>query len=294
MRSGIIQAIIAYTIWGLLPIYWSTLDQIPADEILAHRIIWSFVFVGGLIFMQRRWREIGAIAASWRKMYPLLLSGLLISVNWFLFIWAVNNGHVVETSIGYYLNPLVNVLLGVAFLREKPTGGQWLAIGLAALAVLVVAVDYGQLPWISLALAFSFGLYGLAKKRIELDASVGLFMETMIVVPIALLYLVYIGTSAQGTAWTLPAGTLVLLLFSGVATALPLLLFARAAKHLTLTTLAFIQYIGPTLTLFVSVFFFKERMTPVLMMAFALIWLASAVYVATMLRPRTKMINDNQ
>lgn len=294
MRSGMIQAVIAYTIWGLLPIYWNALDQIPAEEILSHRIIWSFVFVGGLIAVQRRWQEIRMIATHWSKLFPLLLSGMLISVNWFVFIWAVNHGHVVETSIGYYLNPLVNVLLGVVFLREKPTIGQWLAIGIAALAVLVVAIDYGQLPWISLILAFSFGLYGLAKKRIQLDASVGLFMETMVVVPVALVYLSFLGATAQSTAWSLPAGTLLLLLLSGFATALPLLLFARAAKHLTLTTLAFVQYIGPTLTLIVSVVVFQERITPVLMTAFGLIWLASAVYVATMLRLRTKMINDNQ
>lgn len=294
MRSGMIQAIIAYTIWGLLPVYWSALDQMPAEEILSHRIIWSFVFVGGLIAIQRRWREIGSIMARWSKLFPLLLSGLLISVNWFVFIWAVNHGHVVETSIGYYLNPLVNVLLGVVFLQEKPTAGQWAAIGLAALAVLIVAVDYGQIPWISLVVAFSFGLYGLAKKRIRLDASVGLFMETMVIVPAALAHLAFLGAAGQSTAWTLPPGTLLLLLLSGLATALPLLLFARAAKHLTLTTLAFIQYIGPSLTLIVSIVVFKERITPVLMLAFGLIWLASAVYVATVVRIRSKMINVNQ
>lgn len=283
-----INAVLAYTIWGLLPIYWKFLEKIPAGEILAHRIIWSFVFVGGLIAIQRRWQDIKNIWTSWKMLFPVLLSGMLITVNWFVFIWAVNNGHVVETSIGYYLNPLINVLLGVAVLREKPSGGQWLAIATAGLAVLLVTIDYGQLPWISLTLAFSFGLYGLAKKRIQLDASVSLFMETMAVVPAALLYLSFLGTTHQSTAWSLPAGTLILLLLSGAATALPLLLFARAAKALTLTTLAFVQYIGPTLTLIVSIVVFREKITPVLLAAFSLIWIASAMYIAATARIRSK------
>lgn len=284
MKNGMINAILAYTIWGIIPLYWKWFETMPAGEILTHRIVWSFVFVGGLIAIQKRWREIAAILKSWKMLFPLIISSVLITINWLVFIWAVNNGHVVETSLGYYLNPLISVLLAVMFLREKPNRGQWLAIALAGAGVLFVAVDYGSFPWISLSLAFSFGLYGLAKKRVVLDASVGLFLETLIVVPIAILYMGYLGTNDQSTAWGMSAGSFLLLMLSGAVTALPLLLFAKAAKRLTLSTLGFVQYIGPSLTLLLSVLVFKEEISAVLLVSFSLIWAASIVYTAASIR----------
>lgn len=284
MRSGLFNAIFAYMIWGLLPLYWKEFETMPAGEILSHRIIWSFIFVAGLISLQRRWRELAGLLRNRATLLPLIASSLLITVNWLVFIWAVNNGHVVETSLGYYLTPLINVALAIGFLREKPTGGQWLAIALAGAGVVLVTIDYGSVPWVSLTLALSFGLYGLVKKRVTIDSSLGLMTETAVVVPAALIYWSYLGASHTATAWTLPASSLVLLLLAGAATALPLLLFAKAAKKLPLSLLGFIQYIGPTLTLILSVTVFEETVSHVTLISFTLIWAALIVYAAATIR----------
>ncbi|WP_239617631.1 EamA family transporter RarD [Cohnella mopanensis] len=293
MRNGLINAIIAYTIWGLLPIYWKWFETMPAGEILSHRIIWSFLFVAGLIAVQKRWRELKATITDRKTLLPLIFSSLLITANWLIFIWAVNNGHVVETSIGYYLTPLINVVLAVFFLREKPTGGQWIAVSLAAAGVLLVAVDYGSFPWVSISLALSFGFYGLVKKRVKIDASLGLMTETMIVVPVAIIYWGYLGASHLDTAWSLPLSSLLLLVLSGVATATPLLLFAKAARSLPLSMLGFVQYIGPTLTLIISVLVFKETISTVLLISFCLIWTALVVYAMSSIRAARALRPEN-
>lgn len=284
MNNGLINAIIAYIMWGVLPLYWKLFNDVPAGEILSHRVVWSFVFMGILVAIQRRWSDVKRIWTSRSLLLPLTASGLLIAINWLIFIWAVNNGHVVETSLGYYLNPLLNVLLAVVFLHEKPNRGQWLAIAIAAVAVLIIAIDYGRFPWIAISLAASFGLYGLAKKKIKQDASVGLLSETAIVLPLALGYWIYLGFAGQTTAWTLPPTMFFELLLSGVVTALPLLFFARAAARMSLSTLGFVQYIGPTIMLILSIFVFKESVSPVLLGGFALIWTALIVYAAASMR----------
>ncbi|MBB6020815.1 chloramphenicol-sensitive protein RarD [Paenibacillus sp. JGP012] len=284
MNNGLINAIIAYIMWGVLPLYWKLFNDVPAGEILSHRVVWSFVFMGILVAIQRRWSDVKRIWTSRSLLLPLTASGLLIAINWLIFIWAVNNGHVVETSLGYYLNPLLNVLLAVVFLHEKPNRGQWLAIAIAAVAVLIIAIDYGRFPWIAISLAASFGLYGLAKKKIKQDASVGLLSETAIVLPLALGYWIYLGIAGQTTAWTLPPTMFFELLLSGVVTALPLLFFARAAARMSLSTLGFVQYIGPTIMLILSIFVFKEFVSPVLLGGFALIWTALVVYAAASMR----------
>lgn len=284
MNNGLVNAIIAYIMWGVLPLYWKLFDTVPAGEILSHRVVWSFVFMGILVGVQRRWSDLKRIAANRSVLLSLTASGLLIAANWLIFIWAVNNGHVVETSLGYYLNPLLNVLLAVVFLREKPTRGQWLAIAIAGAAVLIIAIDYGRFPWIAISLAVSFGLYGLAKKKIVQDASVGLLSETAVVLPIALGYWIYLAAVGKTTAWTLPAPMFLELLLSGVVTALPLLFFARAAARMSLSTLGFVQYIGPTIMLILSVFVFKESVSPVLLVGFALIWTALVVYASSSIR----------
>ncbi|GGH62100.1 EamA family transporter RarD [Paenibacillus silvae] len=284
MNNGLINAIIAYIMWGVLPLYWKLFNDVPAGEILSHRVVWSFVFMGILVAIQRRWSDVKRIWTSRSLLLPLTASGLLIAINWLIFIWAVNNGHVVETSLGYYLNPLLNVLLAVVFLHEKPNRGQWLAIAIAAVAVLIIAIDYGRFPWIAISLAASFGLYGLAKKKIKQDASVGLLSETAIVLPLALGYWIYLGIAGQTTAWTLPPTMFFELLLSGVVTALPLLFFARAAARMSLSTLGFVQYIGPTIMLILSIFVFKESVSPVLLGGFALIWTALIVYAAASMR----------
>ncbi|RIX48615.1 EamA family transporter RarD [Paenibacillus nanensis] len=284
MKNGLLYAIIAYIMWGLLPLYWKLFETTPAGEILSHRIIWSFVFVAILIAAQRKWSELRALAANRSSLLSLTVSSLLITANWMIFIWAVNNGHVVETSLGYYLTPLLNVLLGILFLREKPSKGQWLAVALAGAGVLFVAIDYGRFPWISVSLALSFGLYGLAKKKVSLESSLGLFMETAVVTPLALLYWIYLGATHTATAWSLSAGSLLLLLLAGAATALPLLFFAKAAKQLPLSTLGFVQYIGPSITLLLSVLVFDEHISTVLLVSFSLIWAALVVFAMSSIR----------
>ncbi|MCG7378729.1 EamA family transporter RarD [Paenibacillus sp. ACRSA] len=284
MNNGLVNAIIAYIMWGVLPLYWKLFNHVPAGEILSHRVVWSFVFMGILVAIQRRWGEMKRILANRTQLLALTASGLLIAANWLIFIWAVNNGHVVETSLGYYLNPLLNVLLAVMFLREKPNRGQWLAIAIAGAAVLIIAIDYGRFPWVAISLAVSFGLYGLAKKKIAQDASVGLLSETAVVLPIALGYWIYLGIVGKTTAWTLPTPMFLELLLSGVVTALPLLFFARAAARLSLSTLGFVQYIGPTIMLVLSVFVFKESVSPVLLVGFGFIWIALIVYATASIR----------
>lgn len=284
MNNGLVNAIIAYIMWGVLPLYWKLFNDVPAGEILSHRVVWSFVFMGILVTIQRRWGDMKRIATSRSQLLSLTASGLLIAVNWLIFIWAVNNGHVVETSLGYYLNPLLNVLLAVVFLHEKPNRGQWLAIAIASAAVLIIAINYGRFPWIAISLAVSFGLYGLAKKKTVQDASVGLLSETAVVLPIALGYWIYLAFVGESTVWTLPSSMFIELLLSGVVTALPLLFFARAAARLSLSTLGFVQYIGPTIMLLLSVFVFKETVSPILLVGFALIWTALVVYAVSSIR----------
>lgn len=284
MNNGLVNAIIAYIMWGVLPLYWKLFNEVPAGEILSHRVVWSFVFMGVLVAIQRRWSDMKRIVTSRSLLLSLAASGLLIAANWLIFIWAVNNNHVVETSLGYYLNPLLNVLLAVVFLREKPNRGQWIAIAVAGAAVLIIAIDYGRFPWVAITLAASFGLYGLAKKKIVQDASVGLLSETAVVLPVALGYWVYLASTGKATAWTLPPSMFIELLLSGVVTALPLLFFARAAARMPLSTLGFVQYIGPTIMLLLSVFVFKESVSSVLLIGFALIWTALVIYAAASVR----------
>lgn len=292
MNNGLVNAIIAYIMWGILPLYWKLFNDVPAGEILSHRVVWSFVFMAVLVAVQRRWGDIRRIAASRSQLLPLTASGLLIAVNWLIFIWAVNNGHVVETSLGYYLNPLLNVLLAVVFLHEKPNRGQWLAIAIASAAVLIIAINYGRFPWIAISLAVSFGLYGLAKKKTMQDASVGLLSETAVVLPIALGYWIYLAVSGESTAWSLSPSMFAGLLLSGAVTALPLLFFARAAARMSLSALGFVQYIGPTIMLLLSIFVFKETVSPVLLLGFVLIWTALVVYAASSVRG-TKLAKAN-
>ncbi|GGI46805.1 transporter [Paenibacillus marchantiophytorum] len=285
MKKGLWYAILAYTAWGLLPLYWKSFETLLAGEILSHRVVWSFVFMAVFLLIGRgRWPEIRKMVTNGKVLLLVGASGLLISSNWLIFIWAVNNGHVIETSLGYYITPLFNVMLGVFFLREKPSGSQWLAVALAGAGVLLATIDYGRFPWISVTLATTFGLYSLVKKRVSYDASIGLAGETAVVFPIALVYVIYLHLTHHDSAWSLPPLSLTLLLLSGVATALPLLWFAKAAVRLPLSMLGFIQYIGPSITLMLSIFVFKENFSPMLLISFALIWTALVVYAMASVR----------
>lgn len=288
MRKGIIYAVLTYLCWGLLPLYWRLFDTMSALEILSHRILWSFVFVAIIVTAAKRWKHMKAAVPDRKSKWAVLLCALFISCNWLIFIWAVNNNHVIETSLGYYMNPLISVLFAVVFLKEKLQKGQWLAIILAGIGVLLMAIQYGHIPVIAITLAISFSLYGLAKKLAKLDVLMGLTWETLIVFPISFLYLAFIHVQGKATLSTLSSTSLILLLLAGAATALPLFWFAKAAERLPLSMVGFIQYIAPTTSLLLAIFVFHEPFTGGELFSFVLIWIALLLYsVATFRTSKT-------
>ena len=261
MNKGILYAIAAYGMWGLLPLYWKALQHVPALEILSHRMTWSLGFVLGLLLVRRRWEWLKTAVSQPRTLLLFTASALLLSVNWFVYIWGVNAGFIVETSLGYFINPLVSVLMGVFFLGEQLRKGQWLAIALAGVGVIYLTVRYGALPWIALTLATSFALYGLIRKTAPLGSLEGLSLETALMFIPALGYLVYLeslGTAAFGHVDGLTTG---LLMFAGAATAVPLLFFAAGARRTRLATIGILQYIAPTLQFLIGVLIYHEPFT---------------------------------
>ncbi|AEI43143.1 EamA family transporter RarD [Paenibacillus mucilaginosus] len=284
MNKGIVYGILCYLMWGLLPLYWRLFESMSAWEILAHRVLWSFVFVAVLAAAAKRWRNMLSVVSSRNSLISVLLCSVTISLNWVLFIWAVNHEHVIETSLGYYMNPLISVLFAVIFLKEKLSRGQWISILIAACGVLLMALQFGGIPWIALSLAVSFALYGLAKKMANLDVLLGLLWETLIVLPLAIMYLGYMQAGGSGTFFTLTPFSMTMLLLSGAATALPLFLFASAAKLLPLSMVGFIQYVAPTTSLLLAVFVFHESFTAGKLVSFSLIWLALILYSAVTFR----------
>jgi chloramphenicol-sensitive protein RarD len=283
-RLGIASGITAYAVWGLFPLYFPLLEPAGGVEIVAHRIVWSLVFVAALLTVLRRWRAVRAALADGRTMLILAGAAVLIAANWLVFVYGVNSGHVVETSLGYFINPLVSVLLGVVVFSERLRPLQWVAVGTAAVAVVVLAVDYGRPPWIALTLALSFGLYGLMKKLVRVEAAPGLFVETgLVVVPAAIAIGVLQG-SGDGTAFSGGAGHLLLLMSGGVATAVPLLLFAAATRRIPLSTVGLLQYLTPLMQLAIGVFVRHEPMPPARLAGFVIVWVALAVFTADSLR----------
>ncbi|ACL20348.1 chloramphenicol-sensitive protein RarD [Desulfitobacterium sp. LBE] len=277
-KTGVLSALAAYTAWGLLPIYWKTLQSVPAQEILAHRITWSFVFVALLVLYKKQWGKIRSVLRDRSKVLGLLLSALLVTSNWYIYIWAVNSNRVVEASLGYYFNPLIVVLMGIMVLGERIDRWQIASIVLACLGVLILALEYGKIPWISLGLATTFALYGLAKRLVAVDSLLGLTLETAVVTPIAIIYLWTAGANSGGTISHFGVPTLLLLMGAGIVTAIPLLWFAHAAKNVPFTTIGFIQYLSPTLSLVLGVFVYHEEFTSTHALSFGFIWLALAVY----------------
>ena len=272
--SGVAFAASAYLFWGTFPLYFRALAGVPAREILAHRIVWSALFLVLLVSATARWREVGAALRAPRALGTLAATALLISTNWVVYIWAVNAGRVLEASLGYFVNPLVTVLLGVAFLGESLSRRQAAAVALAAAGVLALVIRAGHVPWIALALAVTFGLYGLLRKRLPVDALAGLLGEVGILAPFALAYLAWLrgGHLADGGARTL------LLVASGVVTALPLLWFAAGVRRLQLSTVGLLQYLNPTMQFAIAVFVFGEPFGGPHAVAFGCIWAALAVY----------------
>ncbi|MDF2681095.1 MAG: rarD [Brevibacillus sp.] len=293
MKQGVLYGIIAYFAWGLLPVYWKLFQSMGAWEILAHRIVWSLIFVLIMIVITKRWRKLWEAAPGLKMKGALLLCSLLISANWLIYIWAVNSNQVMETSLGYYMNPLISVLLGVVFLKEKLRVGQWVALGMAALGVLYITVRYGQMPWVALSLALTFAFYGLAKKIVNLEAMIGLAWETIFVAPIALIYIIMLQVNGTGTALELEGWKLAMLALAGVGTAMPLYWFAQATKRLPLSTLGFIQYLSPTIQLLSAVFLFGEKFTTTHLVSFSLIWGALLVFTISSMRKKTGSVQMN-
>ncbi len=276
-KLGIIYPLAAYTIWGLLPLYWKQLEAIPATDILAHRIFWSFLFLAVIILFRKQWRETSVIFKSKKSFLTIASASILISINWLIYIWAVNNGHIVEASLGYYINPLLTILLGSAVLHEKSDKWQVISIILAFTGVAYLTYQHGSLPWIALTLAVSFAIYGLVKKITPMGPLTGLTAETMLVAPFALVFLTF-QLSATTTYSELPGTTLLLVTLSGIATSVPLLLFAKGAKSVTLTTLGFVQYLSPSISLAIGIFVFSEPFTSAHKISFGLIWSALFIY----------------
>jgi chloramphenicol-sensitive protein RarD len=278
-RSGILSAFLAYALWGVLPLYFLLLAPSGPIEIVAWRVLFSLVFCAVIITVTRKWPALVAILRQGRVLLLLGLAAVLIFVNWQVYVFATLSGHVVEAALGYFINPIVTILLGVVLLRERMRALQWVAVGVSVVAVLVLAINYGAFPWISLALAFSFGLYGLVKKRVggTVDALSGLTIETAWLVPLAIVELVIVGVMGGVTFGTISTAHTIALLCAGVVTATPLLLFAAAARRLTLVHLGLVQYISPVIQFVIGAFVLHEAMPAGRWIGFALVWVALIV-----------------
>ncbi len=268
----------AFIIWGLMPLYWNLLRDISAQEIIAHRVIWSVVFLLPALIYTRCWPEITVALRDPAVAMRCFLSGALVTGNWYLHVWAVNSGHVLETSLGYYINPLMNVAVGAIFFHERLNRIQCIAIGLAAFGVMILVIAHGYVPWVGLALASSFTLYGLMRKTVKVNALAGLFIETSMIAPFALAWLLWQEFHGLGSFGHVPALQSVLLAFAGLATSVPLLCFGHAARTLRLTTIGLMQYTGPTLSFLQGAFFFCEPITSAHMATFVCIWTALILY----------------
>jgi chloramphenicol-sensitive protein RarD len=280
MNQGLAAAAGAYLIWGLWPLYWRLLEQVPALEIMAHRVLWCAAVVLTYLFIRYRLAWLGPLRASPRVLGMLALSGLLIGGNWWLYIWAVNAGHVIETSLGYFINPLVSVALGVVVLRERLNPRQWLAVAIAAAGVVYMTLKFGQPPWIALALAFSFAGYGLLRKLAHVGSVQGLAVESSFLLLPAILILLFVQPGRGEIFADMDAGTVGLLLATGPTTALPLIWFAYGARRIPLSMIGILQYIAPSLQLLCAVLVFGEVFTITHLIGFACIWAALAIYAA--------------
>ncbi len=276
-QLGLIYALSAYLWWGLVPLYWKQLDHIPAAEIVAHRMVWACVIVLALIVLMKQWRQFCAVFRDSKTLWRLMLASILVTANWAIYIWAVNNEHIVETSLGYFINPLITVLFGVLFFGEALRGVKLVALCLAAIGVAVMVIATGGLPLVSLSLAVSFALYSVMKKQVSLPATHGLAVETLFVLLPAAAYLAYLSGQGQSNFDT-DISVSVMLILGGLVTLVPLLLFAAAAKKVSMTALGMTQYIGPSCQLIIGVWVYNEPFGQTKLLAFGFIWLALLVY----------------
>lgn len=268
----------AYTLWGVAPLYFKQIDQVPAPEILLHRIVWSFALLALVLTLLQQWPKVLAVLQKPKMVLAMLSTALLLAGNWGLFIWAVNNHHMLDASLGYYINPLLNILLGMLFLGERLRPAQWAAVGLAFAGVMLQLIHFGSLPWIALVLAGSFALYGLFRKKLATDAIGGLFIESLLLMPLALLYWSQFADSPYADLTQNPLSLNLWLIAAGVVTTVPLLCFIGAAKRLQLSTLGFFQYIGPSFMFVFGVFLYNEPLDPSKLLTFGFIWTALCLY----------------
>lgn len=278
MTNGMWYAVSAYVAWGLLPVYWKWLQQVPAPQLLSHRILWSCFMLCGAILLLRQGPAFRAAARSSRVLKVYAAAAVLIAVNWLTYVWAVNAGFIIETSLGYFINPLVSVLLGVVFLRERLRVGQWIPVVLALIGVLYLTIIYGSLPWIALTLAVTFGLYGLVKKIAPLGSVDGLTVETGLLLVPALCYLVYAERTGQGAFLHSGTATDALLVGAGLVTTAPLIMFAAAAQRIPLSLVGILQYIAPTLQFLVGVLIYQEPFTAGQFIGFGIVWTALIIF----------------
>ncbi|WP_344144250.1 EamA family transporter RarD [Kribbella yunnanensis] len=289
-RKGFIYGFTAYLMWGLFPLYWRLLDRSGAIELLAHRVVWSLLTIVGLVAVLRKFGQVKALLRQPRKRWALMGAALLISVNWGTYIFGVINGHVVETSLGYFITPLFAVFLGVVVLKERLQPLQWVALTIAFIAVLGLAIENGRPPWIAIILTFSWGFYGLVKKKADAGAIEGMAIESATVVPLAIAAIVVLGVQGQSTVTQDGTGYFVLVLLTGPLTAVPLLFFGAAATRSSLTTLGLLNYIAPILQFICGVTLFHEHMSPMRWAGFGLVWLALAIFTFDGMRRRRKTL----
>jgi len=286
-RAGLFAAFLAYGFWGFLPLLFHMLEGVEAALIVAHRTLWSLVLVGVIIVLGRRRAELAAALRDRRAVRTLVLSALLLAANWLLYVWAVETGQVLEASFGYFINPLVNVAIGMVFLGERQNLWQGVSIAIAAVGIAVQAIGVGGVPFIALGLAVSFGFYGFSRKTVQVESTTGLFIETLVLTPLALLYIGH-SLATHGAGIHEDPRLVALLLATGPATALPLLLFAFAVRRLRLTTIGMLQYLAPSLQFLLAITYFGEALTPIRLVSFALIWISLAVFTADSLRRRAR------
>lgn len=287
-RRGFIYGFAAYLIWGLFPLYWKLLDQSGPLELLAHRVLWSLVTLVVLVAVLRKFAAVKALLAEPRRRWPLIAAAFLISANWGTYIWGVRTGHVVETSLGYFITPLFTVLLGVFVLKEHLRPVQWTALGIAFVAVAGLTIENGRPPWVAIILTFSFGFYGLAKKQAGAGAIEGMAIESGTVVPFAIAGIVALGTHGDTTVTEHGTAYLVLVILTGPITAVPLLLFGAAATRSSMTTLGLLNYIAPIMQFVFGLVVFREHMTAMRWLGFGLVWLALALFTVDSLRTRRR------
>ena len=291
-RKGVLLGLGAWVMWGFFPLYWPLLEPAGAVEILAHRILWSLVVVVVAVLALRRGSALRRTLADRRTRRLLALASVLITINWGTYIWGVNHHHVVETSLGYFINPLVSVLMGVLLLGERLRRLQWVALGIATFAVLALTIEYGRPPWIALILAFSFGSYGLAKKKADAGAIESLVIETMVISPLALVYVVFLTATGAGTFGSEGVGHVALMVGTGLITVLPLLCFGGAATRIPLSTLGLMQYLTPSVQFVLGLVVFHEPMPAMRWVGFGLIWVALAVFTVSSLQNRHRVRRD--